>query len=157
MSDMIFDRTLDDVNKAKTIRDNKVKTFQPLTEDDKGWLERGLMTINTVTRIEEKQEDLRGIFNDMGYFNTSITNKSWRAEDIFDETEFQRIVDNDRVLKEAFFIYAGTPETPTAEYHFENINALEKILFDLDVMINDIKSRYRECGAFECGEDDFNG
>ena len=34
-----------------------------------------------------------------------------------------------------------------------SINALEKILHDLDVMINDVKSHYRQCGAFECGEE----
>ena len=44
----------------------------------------------------------------------------------------------------------------------DDINALEKILFDLDVMINDVKSHYRECGTFEsgCGEsscDSFRG
>ena len=37
-------------------------------------------------------------------------------------------------------------------YYWDDINALEKILYDLDVMINDVKSHYRECGTFESGE-----
>lgn len=153
MSNMVFDRTLDDVNKAENIRETKVKKFLPLSDEDVGYLEKGSITINTLNRIEQKQEELRGLFNAMGYWNTPIINKIWSYTDIFDETEFQRIVDNDRILRAAFFVYTGTPETPAASYYYENINALEKILFDLDAMINDVKSRYRQCGTFECGED----
>lgn len=153
MNSMVFDRTLYDVNMALNIRDTKVKNFLPLTDEDVGYLEKGSITINTLNRIEQKQEELRGIFNAMGYWNTQIVNKTWNYTDIFNETEFQRIVDNDRILRTAFFVYTETPETPEAKYHYENINALENILFDLDTMINDVKSRYRQCGTFECGED----
>lgn len=153
MSDMIFDRTLDDVNKAIDIRNSKVKTFQTLSDSEKIYLERGTITINTLNRIEQKQEDLHGIFNDMGYFNMPIVHKTWTLNDMFDENELRRIFDNDRALKSAFFYYAETPDVPVPSYYYESINALEKILFDLDVMINDIKSRYRFCNTFNCGED----
>lgn len=49
-------------------------------------------------------------------------------------------------------MYKATPNTPPVSYHYNDINALEKILYDLDVMINDVKSHYRECGTFESGE-----
>ena len=88
----------------------------------------------------------------MGYWNTPITNKVWGENDIFNVDEFQRIIDNTNVLRQAFFIYKDTPNTPPISYYFEDINALEKILYDLDVMINDVKSHYRECGTFESGE-----
>lgn len=149
---MVFDRTQEDVNMASEIRDAKVKNFLPLTDEDVGYLEKGSITINTLNRIEQKQEELRGIFNDMGYWNTQIVNKTWNYIDVFNETEFQRIVYNDRILRAAFLVYKGTPKTPAPIYHYENINALEKILFDLDEMIDDIKSRYRRCGTFNCGE-----
>ena len=99
------------------------------------------------------QEELKNLFNDMGYWNTPITNKAWDCTQIFDETEFQRIVDNTNVLRNAFFVYNDTPSTPPVSYHYNDINALEKILYDLDVMISDVKSHYRECGTFECGEE----
>lgn len=149
---MIFDRTQNDVDTAIRLRKEKVQTFQELTENEIAILEKGMFTLNTLNRIEEKQEDLKGIFNDMGYWNTLIANKSWDNTQIFDATEFQRIIDNLKVLREAFFVYTYTPKTPPVSYHFEDINALEKILYDLDVMINDIKSNYKECGTFESGE-----
>lgn len=149
---MIFDRTQNDVDTAIRLRKEKVQTFQELTENEIAILEKGMFTLNTLNRIEEKQEDLKGIFNDMGYWNVPITNKSWDNTQIFDEKEFQRIIDNTNVLRRAFFIYKDTPNTPPISYHYNDINALEKILYDLDVMINDIKSNYKECGTFESGE-----
>lgn len=150
---MIFDRTQNDVDAAIRLRKEKVQTFQELTENEIAILEKGMFTLNTLNRIEEKQEDLKGIFNDMGYWNTPITNKVWDYTDIFNVDEFQRIIDNTNVLRRAFFVCKDTPSTPPISYHYNDINALEKILYDLDVMINDVKSHYRECGTFECGEE----
>ena len=159
---MIFDRTQNDVDTARIIINEKVKfdtiTMQPtnldeLTPAELQTLNKGTFNYTDLNRIETKQEELKGLFNDMGYWNTSITNKTWVANDIFNVDEFQRIIDNTNVLREAFFVYKDTPNTPPISYYWDDINALEKILHDLDVMINDIKSYYRECGTFECGEE----
>ena len=149
---MIFDRTQNDVDTAILLRDTKVKKFETLTESEIATLEKGMLTINTLNRIENKQEELKNLFNDMGYWNTSITNKTWGENDIFNEDEFQRILDNTNVLRQAFFVYKDTPNTPPISYYWDDINSLEKILYDLDVMINDVKSLYRECATFYCGE-----
>ena len=151
---MIFDRTQNDVDTAIRIRAEKVQTFAELTDADVTALERGTITINTLNRVEEKQEELKNIFNDMGYWNTPIINKAWDATQIFDVDDLERIFSNTEVLKQAFYEYKSTPKTPTARYHYQNINDIEKILYDLDKMIEDVKSRFRECGTFECGEDE---
>lgn len=150
---MIFDRTQNDIDTAIILRREKVQKFQELTESEIVTLEKGTMTYNTLNRIENKQEELKNLFNDMGYWNTPITNKAWDYTDIFNVDEFQRIIDNTNVLRETFFVYKDTPNTPPVSYRYNDINALEMILYDLDVMINDIKSHYRECGDFECGEE----
>jgi hypothetical protein len=149
---MITNRTQYDVDTAIFIIKNKVQKFQELEETDIAMLERGTMTYNTLNRIENKQEELKNLFNDIGYWNTPITNKVWGENDIFNVNEFQRILDNTNVLRNAFFVYKGTPNTPPVSYHYNDINALEKILNDFDVMINDVKSHYRQCGTFESGE-----
>ena len=150
---MIFDRTQNDVDTAILLRDTKVKKFETLTESEIATLEKGTLTINTLNRIEAKQEELKTLFNNMGYWNTPITNKTWGENDVFNEGEFQRILDNTNVLRQAFFVYKSTPNTPPISYYWDDINSLEKILYDLDVMINDVKSNYRECGTFYCGEE----
>ena len=149
---MIFDRTQNDVDTAIILRDTKVKKFEALTESDIATLEKGMLTINTLNRIENKQDELKNLFNEMGYWDTPIINKTWGENDIFNADEFQRIIDNINVLRQAFFVYKDTPNTPPISYHWQDINTLEKILFDLDVMINDVKANHRYCGEFECGE-----
>ena len=150
---MIFDRTQNDVDTAILLRDTKVKKFEELTVIEIATLEKGTFTINTLNRIENKQDELKNLFNDMGYWNTQITNKVWGENDIFNVDDFQRILDNTNILRQAFFVYKDTPNTPPISYHWQDINALEKILYDLDVMINDVKSHYKECGTFVCGEE----
>ena len=158
---MIFDRTQNDVDTAIRLRNEKVKldpiTMQPtnldeLTPTELKTLNKGTFNYTDLNRIENKQEELKNLFNDMGYWNTPITNKEWGENDIFNVNEFQRIIDNTNVLRQAFFVYKETPNTPPVSYHYKDINALEKILNDLDVMINDVKSRYKRCGTFRCGE-----
>lgn len=148
---MIFDRTQNDVNEAIRLRREKVQTFQELTDDEIEILERGTITIVTLNRIEQKQEELRGLFNEIGYWNTSIITKEWDFNGIFDASEFQRIINNVNVLRDAFFSFSYTPSTPSPEYHFENINSVEKILYDLECMVDDMSARYKYCGTFECG------
>jgi hypothetical protein len=87
----------------------------------------------------------------MGYWNTPITNKSWSKNDIFNVDEFRRLIDNTNVLRNAFFAYKNTPSTPPISYHWKDINALEKILYDLDIMIDEVKNNYKECGNLQCG------
>jgi uncharacterized membrane protein YgaE (UPF0421/DUF939 family) len=149
---MIYDRTVADVNLALEIISKKVKQFVQLTDKDVQTLERGTITINTLNRIESKQNELRSLFNDLGYWNTDIQNKTWTFNDIFSITDFERILRNTDILREAFYVYSSTPSTPQSRYHYEVINSIEKILYDLEQMIDDMKSKYRECGTFQCGE-----
>jgi hypothetical protein len=149
---MIFNRTKADVDEAKKIRAQKVQHFDQLTDDEINTLERGMMTINALNRIEQAQDELVGLLNGVGYWNISIENKAWQSTDIFDSLEFQRILDNTNILKKAFLTYRNTPRTPNISYRYDDINALEKILYDLNSMVDDIEENYRECGNFECGE-----
>ena len=140
---MIFDRTIEDVNNAIKIRAEKVQNGVELSQEDIQTLERGTITLNTLNRIEEKQDALKSELNGIGYWNTPILNKHWTKNDIFDETDLQRIFNNLEILKKSFFVYSTTPSTPTAKYYFENINAAEKILSDIELMISDVESHYK--------------
>ncbi len=151
---MIFDRTQTDIDNAVKIRKEKVQTFQSLTDKDVATLERGLLTINTLNRIEEKQEELKNLFEEDYYFVDKIEHKTWTYTDYFKQADFDRILFNLEMLKKAYFVFSNTPEIPDNNYRkYQTINDAEKILFDLDLMINDVKSHYRECGTFECGEE----
>ena len=115
---MIFDRTQNDVDTAIILRREKVQKFQALTESEIATLEKGMLTINTLNRIENKQEELKNLFNEIGYWNTPIANKVWSENDIFSADEFQRILNNTNILRQAFLVYKATPNTPPVSYHY---------------------------------------
>ena len=94
---MITDRTLQDVENAILIRNKKVKTFQSLTEEDINVLEKGLVTIVTLNRVEQKQAELKNLLNSIGYWNTPIINKEWSYEQIFDDKELERLFNNNEI------------------------------------------------------------
>ena len=149
---MIFDRTASDVESARQIISQKVQKFLELTEDEIAILEKGCVTIDTLNRIENAQKDLTQAIKDMRYSVVGVSNKIWDFGDIFDEKELLRIINNLNIIREAFFVYNDTPKTPTAKYYYQNFNDIEKILFDVSDMIEDVKSNYKECGTFQCGE-----
>ena len=153
---MIFDRTAETVKEALRIREEKVKTNQELTAEEIEILNRGFLTTTTLNRIEAKQRELKEMFNLAGYWNLIVTNKEWIYSEIFDAPNFQRILSNLTALKEAFFQYVDTPQTPSVSYNFDVVNNIEKILYDLEQIYIDMQNKYRECGTFECGEESIN-
>ena len=149
--DMVIDRTQADVDEALRIRREKVQKYLALTGSEIEVLEKGTITHNTLNRIEEKQETLKGILNSMGYWNNTTTNKQWNYSQIFNADELQRIFNNAEILRDSFFVYSLTPPAPKVSYDYKSFNDLEKILQDIDLMISDVKSRYKRCGKLRCG------
>jgi hypothetical protein len=149
---MIFDRTQEDIENAVSIR-ARLQKGETLTEDDIQALERGTLTINTLNRIEQKQAELKGIFNSLGYWNTeNIVNLEWNYDNYFKQADFDRILKNLEILRDAYFVYASTPVVPNRNYRqFATINAVEHILNDLEKMVDDVRENYRICGVTECG------
>lgn len=148
---MIVDRTLQDVENAKIIRE-KLGKGEQITSGDVLTLERGTLTINTLNRIERKQLELSQFLNSEGYYNVVVQTKTWTYADYFSLSDFHRIINNLNILRENYYTYSNTPKTPLPIYHFENINDIEKILVDIEAIIDDMRPRYRRCGTFNCGE-----
>lgn len=149
---LITDRTQEDVDSAKNIIDSKVKLFLELTDEDLITLERGTIGIGTINRIGSKQEELKNKMETNGYFVENIITKTWDYNDIFDETDFLQLINNTILLKEAFFVYSDTPANIYLSYDYENINNLEKILVDIEKILDYMIANFRECGTFYSGE-----
>lgn len=148
---MITDRTQFDVKNAKSIIEEKVKKFIELTSAEEKTLERGTVTINTINRIEDKQAEIQEILNDMGYWNVSIFNKKWNFGDVFRQSDLDRIVENNSMLRSAFYALKDSPVNAIGKYHYSEFNSLERILLDIFTNIEYTISKYRRCGNFNCG------
>lgn len=150
---MVTDKTAADVTNAIWIRTEKIQQGLTPTVAEIATLERGMLTIDTMNRIETATSELAELFNSMGYYDTPVTVKEWVFEGDFRQSDLQRWVDNLNILRNAFFVKSDTPATPEPLLHWQNMNDIEQILQDMDVMINDVKSNYRTCGDYECGGD----
>lgn len=149
---MITDRTKADVDSAKEIIDSKVKLFLELTDEELQTLERGTIGIGTINRISTKQIYLKNKMESNGYFVGNIETKTWEHNDIFGETDFSQLINNTILLRDAFFVYSNTPKNVYLSYDYENINNLEKILVDIENILDYMIANFRECGTFYSGE-----
>lgn len=149
---MITDRTKADVDSAKEIIDSKVKLFLELTDSELQTLERGTIGIGTINRISNKQISLKNKMESNGYFVKNINTKIWDYNDIFGENDFLQLINNTVLLRDAFFTYLDTPANVYLSYDYENINNLEKILVDIEKILDYMIANFRECGTFYSGE-----
>lgn len=149
---MITDRTKADVDSAKEIIDSKVKLFLELTDSELQTLERGTIGIGTINRISTKQISLKNKMESNGYFVKNINTKIWDYNDIFGENDFLQLINNTVLLRDAFFTYLDTPANVYLSYDYENINNLEKILVDIEKILDYMIANFRECGTFYSGE-----
>lgn len=149
---MIFDRTAKDVSEAINIRRNKIQKNIELTDEDIRKLEKGSITLSTINRISQKIIDLDAEISEMSYLNGSVSAKIWGENDFFMLDDFKRLTDDTARLKKRFMVFTTTPADPRPEYHYRELNLMEKILYDLDIMVQSVKSYYKQCGNYECGE-----
>lgn len=149
----VYDRTLFDVENASRIQKEKVAKGIELTETDITILSKGAFTRSDINRIQSNILSIGADLENMGYyFQESIKNTVYDENDIFYQEDLQYWCDLVDKFKKAFFVYVDTPIKPLARYSYNEINKLEKILFDLNERSKEIKSLYRECGNYECGE-----
>lgn len=148
---MIFDRTKSDVDMAIKIREEKVKNFIPLTNEERNILERGMVTNSTLNRIEAQHRQLKTKLNSMGYWNTPILTETWDTSKIFRERDFMMMVKDTMILRNAFLAFEDTPKSVNLSYSYQNLNNLERILHDLGLMVNIVTRNYLQCGDAYCG------
>ena len=151
---MIDNCTSSDVSNADLLR-KKMQSGQALTETEITAFERGACTINMLNRIEAKQAELSQLMNDYSYRNSIVT-KTHTNGDILSDADYIRIVNNLDRLKAAYYTYSTTPTTPMYMYGYQEANAIEKILVDVESMIVSMESKFRQCGTFQCGEENVN-
>lgn len=139
----VFDRTQEDVDYAKTqlslgINDVEYKgCFNPLD----------------INRIEGDTQYLSDALNTLRYANKVSTVQNWAKESLPYKSHLDRIINNVSVLWGKYYKPAGSVDLPTTLLTFEQVNALEKNIYLLKEMLDDMISSFRECGTFACGEE----
>lgn len=151
LSGMLYDRTLADIIAADEIRQSQID----YSDDAQiATLRRGTINGSDFNRIKDAQKKLKALLNQYGYWNNTLNQleNATSAQKIFEQSEFDSIVENDFILKDSFFNYETTPTDVQPIFFYEEINKLEKILVDIDNMIDNMIDNIKECGTVECSQ-----
>lgn len=146
----IYDRTQADVDYAKS-QINYFKQNGGITD---GKDLKGCLNVDDINRIEFNTEYISDMLIALYYFNNiNKGSDKWYVSGVPSTNQINRIIDNVSKLQTAYFKPSGSPTLPTTLTHYEDVNSIEKCLYLLKVMIEDMVSSFRECGTFNCGED----
>ena len=127
---------------------------------------KGFINYTDFNRIEGDIAELETLLDEVGYIVTTLVNKTdWTAQgalasgtdNIPTLAHMNRILGNIAELLRVYFVYPTTPNLPsTMEYAtYTTFNDIEKILHDMYLMLEHMKSYFRECNTFDCGEYDY--
>ena len=139
---MITDRTLQDVEYAKANQNS--------SEDLKGAYNN-----SDLNRVEAKVKELEGLLKSYNYFEEDLVVKlNWAKNEFVRTQDGVRYLENIRKLREAFFIKTTTPDLPTTlnKLNYEEANAIEQILVDIEDTIINMEQMFVYCGVARMGQ-----
>ena len=145
----IYDRTQYDVEYAKS----RIKYFKQNGGITDGVELKGCLNYTDLNRIENNIVYLSETLNELYYRNTiDEPNTQWNMNNTPTKAQVDRIIGNIIKILSKYYTPDGTPDLPETLTHYEEVNNIEECLYLLKVMIDNMKSMFRECGAFSCGE-----
>lgn len=79
--------------------------------------------------------------------------REWQEGDIVRRAQWSTYLSNVQRLRDAYYTLAETGELPAPEdkLGYVGANTIEKVLADIDLLIDCMKSSYRRCGTFRAG------
>ena len=154
MLDLIYDRTADDV--AEALRLTQKAFAGTLTDEEKTvWLAgmKGAYDAIDMNRVAAAVSTLSGLLNAAGYKNEVSAQNFVEGEDGTDE-KYSVYLSNVQTLRDAIAVRASTPELPAADAKLDYVGAnnIEKILADLDELLDWMTYSRKYCGTFAAGQ-----
>nr|DAR00820.1 MAG TPA: hypothetical protein [Caudoviricetes sp.] len=151
---LIYDRTQTDVNAAGSIRAKyqALRDWSGLTEAEITQLERGTLTNVTLNRVANAVSMLAPALNAAGY-TVEATSQSFSETDRLKRSKYSVYLANVQTLRDAYYTLAETRELPAPEdkLKYTGANTIEKVLADIDLLLDGMKSIYRRAGTFTAG------
>ncbi len=107
-----------------------------------------------INRIEEWCGYLAKLLTSYGYEVHVKTKTDWTMYDRRTESEMERIRSNIEVIKNAYCTAKNTPQLPDSinPINIEKANAIEKILYDIDLLIKSMTQVFVYSGVARLGQ-----
>lgn len=83
----------------------------------------------------------------------ALEDREWRETDIIRLSQWRQYLANVQALRDAYYTLAETGELPAPEdkLGYVGANNIEKVLADIDLLLDGMKSIYRKTGTFTAG------
>lgn len=145
IDELIYDRTSEDLEVAR----GYIKRNEPLPNDNLkyAWDNRAL------NRTEEAMEYVNDIFKELGYFRNMEFKTDWFADEITPE-QSERYIANLKTLRGYLTMPSTTPNVPNTinGMSIERANEIEKIIHDIDIVLEALQNNYIYCGVANLGQ-----
>lgn len=108
-----------------------------------------------LNRVESATEYISKLLTIYSYFKEELTyKKDWLMSDFPVETEMKRYLSNIQKLIDAFYLLPDTPVLPDSMNNLDiyKANDIEKILNDLNTLLENMISQFHYCGEIFSGE-----
>lgn len=84
---------------------------------------------------------------------STLEDREWQEGDVLYRPQWATYLENVQKLRDAYYTLTETGELPAPEdkLKYTGANTIEKVLADIDLLIDCMKSSYRRCGTFRAG------
>lgn len=155
MVDLIFDRKNEDVARLKSLR-TKVRNRTATVAEYEEWLTslKGAYNNTDLNRVGEAINYLGNLLNTYGYINDATAKIDWAIRDKPNPEQMNDYLNNLNKLKECYSVKPNTPDLPfnMEKLTFTEANNIEKILYDINELIEKMEAMFRYSNTFYSGE-----
>lgn len=154
LENLITDRTAQDIDRVNELA---AKAWQDMTADERAeWMSpmKGSYNHTDLNRVEEAVAFIATELKKYGYLGRDIAVRTWSSNEIPTAEDLGRYFGNVATLRNAITVWSSTPTAPSVMNGFDvnKANALEKILLDIDQIINLMKDAWFYSGDLYSAE-----
>ena len=111
---------------------------------------KGCLNVSDINRIEGNIEYLSEQLKLHGYSPNTIV-KSWTDRGILNTNDVSRIINNVKSLIDSFYQHPDAPPLPDGMLGYSEINAIEKNISLIKVIIDEMVGSFKKSGTFQSG------
>ena len=111
---------------------------------------KGCLNLLDLNRIEGNIEFLAENMEQFAY-SPNIHHKQWNRENMPNQDDMSRIIENIRALVSAFYSPANPPSLPTTMLTYNDINAIEENLYLIKQLLDVMRSSFKQTGTIKSG------
>lgn len=165
MTNLVYDRTAEDVAEVRRLLwklDPEVG--EELTDEE--WAKwnagmKGAYNYTDMNRVESAVKTLAAALTSAGYpveiapvlKGSKSEDREWQEGDVLYRPQWTTYLGNVQRLRDAYYTLAETGQLPAPgdKLGYVGANNIEKVLADIDLLLDGMKSIYRRAGTFTAG------